>query len=105
MRRKREWVRSGGNIPFTPDAPDWDLHLRPNLFGLSIAQNPYHLEVVAEPSVMCGGDGGVNICGGAGFFLGWLPLATAYWDDSILEWLDEEPDLSNSFMRRVIPLL
>lgn len=105
MRRKREWVRSGGNIPFTPDSPDWDLHLRPNLFGLSIAQNPYHLEVVAEPSVMCGGDGGVNICGGAGFFLGWLPLATAYWDDSILEWLDEEPDLSNSFMRRVIPLL
>jgi len=104
VRRKHEWVLSGGTIPFEPDAPDWDLHLRPTLFGLSIAQNPYDWEVVAEPSVVRGGDGGSNICGGTGFFLGWLPLATAYRDDSIHEWLVDEPDLSNSFMRRVIPL-
>jgi len=28
-----------------------------------------------------GGDGGCTICGGAGFFIGWLTLATAYFEE------------------------
>jgi hypothetical protein len=42
-----------------------------------------------------------------GSFLGWLPLATAYWQPDVLEWLDEEwlnEGISGNFMRRVIPL-
>ena len=102
-RRRTEWALSGGKIPFELDEPDWDFHLVPNLFGLKIAQNPYVWEIVAEENVVRGGDGGCNICGGVGFFMGWLPLATAYWDQSITEWLDEG-DLSDSFVRRVIPI-
>ena len=104
VRRKREWVLSLGAIPFEPDDPDWGLHLRPNRFGLHIAQNPYNWEIVAEKHLIRGGDGGISICGGMGFFLGWLPLATAFQDPSVSEWLDEEGDRSNSFMRRVIPI-
>jgi hypothetical protein len=60
--------------------PKWDLHLRPNAFGLHIAYNPYHMELVAEVGTTRGGDGGHMICGGAGFFVGWLTLATAYFE-------------------------
>ncbi len=101
-RRKRAWVLSGGRIDFHPDEPDWDLHLRPNAFGLRIASNPYDCEVVAEEKVVRGGDGGCNICGGVGFFLGWLPLGTAYRDEAATSWLDE--DIRNLFFRRVIPV-
>lgn len=106
-RRKRDWALSGGTIAFEPDAPDWDLHLRPNQFGLTIAQNPYHYEAVADPAVLRGGDGGSSMCGGAGFFLSWLSLATAYWDTSYRELMPKDVkkfDLSNSFMRRLIPI-
>lgn len=60
------------------DDTGFDLHRRPNSFGLLIAHDPYDYEFVAEPNVMRGGDGGVSICGGAGFFAGWLPLASAF---------------------------
>lgn len=60
--------------------PDWDLHRRPNAFGLEIAADPYHPELVSEPDVFRAGDGGASACGGMGFFLGWLPLATAWFD-------------------------
>jgi hypothetical protein len=56
----------------------WDIHERPNLFGLRIAMNPHPVDLVADGPHALGGDGGCNICGGAGFFLGWLPLATAF---------------------------
>ncbi len=85
-----------------PVDPKWSLHLAPNLFGLEIAQTPYDWEVVAEEGMVRGGDGGCNICGGIGFFMGWLPLASAYWDPHITEMLQE--DLSQSYLRRVIPL-
>jgi hypothetical protein len=58
----------------------WDLHLRPNMFGLHIAYNPYHMELVAEVGTTRGGDGGNAMCGGAGFLVGWLTLATAYFE-------------------------
>ena len=48
----------------------------PNFFGLSIAYDPYMREVVkAEGFTTCGGDGGCNICGGLGIFLGYLPCS------------------------------
>ena len=51
----------------------------PNFFGLSIAYDPYMREVVkADAFTTCGGDGGCNICGGMGPFLGFLPCSPHY---------------------------
>ena len=48
----------------------------PNFFGLSIAYDPYMREIVqADALTTCGGDGGCNICGGMGPFLGFLPCS------------------------------
>ena len=48
----------------------------PNFFGLSIAYDPYMREVVnADRLTTCGGDGGCNLCGGLGPFLGFLPCS------------------------------
>jgi hypothetical protein len=67
---------------------DWKLHLQPNLFGLHIAQNPYDCEIISDKHTVRGGDGGVSICGGMGSFLGWLPLATAYWEpEGLTGWM------------------
>lgn len=50
-----------------------------NFFGLSIAYDPYMREVVkAGEFTTCGGDGGRNICGGLGIFLGFLPCSPHY---------------------------
>jgi hypothetical protein len=45
-----------------------------------IGRDPYRHEWTTEPGIVCGGDGGGAVCGGSGFFLGWLTLATAYRD-------------------------
>ena len=51
----------------------------PNFFGLAIAYDPYMREVVkAKQFTTCGGDGGCNICGGLGPFLGFLPCSPHY---------------------------
>ena len=101
-RRATIWALSGGTVPFKPDVPDWTLHIVPNLFGLEIAQTPYAWEAVAEEQLVRGGDGGVNICGGVGFFMGWLPLASAYCDPRIKDWIKE--GIRPNYLRRVIPL-
>ena len=59
---------------------DWDLYRRPNALGIRIAENPYHPELTADPRLVRGGDGGCMICGGAGYFVGWLTLATAWFE-------------------------
>ena len=47
-----------------------------NFFGLSIAYDPYKRELVdGKTLTTCGGDGGCNICGGLGPFLGFLPCS------------------------------
>jgi hypothetical protein len=75
----------------TDDAasPADDVHRRPNAFGLSIASDPYVTEHVEEVGVARGGDGGAAICGGAGEFLGWLALATAYVEPELAQTVDE----------------
>jgi hypothetical protein len=65
-------------------------HQEPNAWGLMIGQDPYRHEWSAEPGVVCGGDGGGMVCGGSGFFLGWLTLATAYRDKSFSAWLSSK---------------
>lgn len=64
------------------DAKDKDRHYdmeEPNFFGLSIAYDPYKREIVmADALTTCGGDGGCNVCGGMGPFLGFLPCSPHY---------------------------
>jgi len=100
-------VLSGGKLerPVEGFASDWDHHRQPNALGLHIAIDPYKCELVAEPDRTRGGDGGSMICGGTGFFLGWLTLATAYFEDAFCLRNPEEPILSGYTVgRRVLPL-
>lgn len=64
-------------LPTTPELV-WDLHRRPNAFGLRFSPDPYRRELVAEPGLLRGGDGGGMICGGAGIFVSWLCLASCF---------------------------
>jgi hypothetical protein len=104
---RRQWVLSGGKLEYPAQgfAADWDLHRRPNAFGLFIASNPYQSELVAEVGITRGGDGGCTICGGAGFFIGWLTLATAYFEEDACKHQPAEP-VSQSYTvgRRVLEL-
>ncbi|HYQ02348.1 MAG TPA: hypothetical protein VER96_26930 [Polyangiaceae bacterium] len=104
----RTLFRWGDHAPsdcYPIDESDWDLHRRPNAFGLEIAMDPYKYELTSEPSISRGGDGGSMICGGAGFFVGWLTLATAYFEPDVLR---REPlatvDVGYTIARRVLPL-
>jgi hypothetical protein len=82
-RWRKDWVLSGGKLEYPDEgfAPDWDLHRKPNAFGLHIAADPYKSELTAEVGTTRGGDRGGTICGGMGFFVGWLTLATAYFEE------------------------
>jgi len=104
---RREWVLSGGTLerPAGGFPPDLEDHLRPNAWGLSIASNPYKYELVAEPGTTRGGDGGCTICGGVGFFLGWLTLATAYFAEHDCRHDPDEPVMAGYTVgRRVLEL-
>ncbi len=104
---RREWVLSMGKLEYPSEGfkPDWELHRDPNAFGVLIASDPYKCELVKEPDMIRGGDGGVTSCGGAGFFLGWLTLATAYFDPQVCRRDPNEPIwVGYTFGRRVLPL-
>jgi hypothetical protein len=104
---RRRWALSAGKLerPAEGFAPDWDYHRQPNAFGLLIASNPYKYELVREVGVTRGGDGGCTICGGAGFFIGWLTLATAYFEKHSCKHDPTEP-VSHGYTvgRRVLEL-
>lgn len=103
----QRWVQSGGTLEYRADGfgTSWDRHRCPNAFGLVIAHDPYQLELTAQADVARGGDGGVTICGGAGFFIGWMALATAYFEEAVCRRDPEEPVLpGNTVGRRVLPL-
>ena len=82
-----------------------DLERRPNAFGLTIAFDPYQFELTATPGTTRGGDGGNTVCGGAGFFVGWLILATAYFEkEACRHDRTEVIDLGYTVGRRVLEL-
>jgi hypothetical protein len=104
-RWRLQWVIADGDLDPPPEGfqPDWDLHLRPNAFGLVIATPQPGWELLHEPGRRRGGDGGNSICGGEGFFKGWLPLATA-WCDALSCHRDPEDPIFPSIpvVRRVL---
>lgn len=73
----------------------------PNFFGLSIAYDPYKIEIIADKSLYKGGDGGCNICGGCGDFLGYLPCSP-YYNQEAIDYDEEELDGDFYFYRRVL---
>ncbi len=103
----REWLVWDCKLKYPPEGfgSAWDLHRRPNAFGLFIASDPYQTELVAERGTTRGGDGGSMICGGAGFFAGWMALATAYFEKGACKYDPKEPiEVENTIGRRVLPL-
>jgi hypothetical protein len=76
---------------------------KPNAFGLKIAQDPYKWEFVSDPAIMRGGDGGGTMCGGAGFFVSWLTLASSYIDKHAI--ISEDESRHGVHLRRAISLL
>lgn len=93
------------NGPATSFPPNWQEHLYPNALGVTIARNPYFFELVAEPNITRGGDGGSAICGGGGRLLAWLPLATAYFEDDFCTHDPDEPiQAGYTIGRRVLEL-
>ncbi|WBB71503.1 hypothetical protein O7602_17300 [Micromonospora sp. WMMD1128] len=77
-------------------------HREENLWGLAIGQDPYRQEATTEPTVVCGGDGGGATCGGSGFFLGWLTLATAYRDDDFGRWFASDDGYADEILTRPV---
>ncbi len=103
----RACLLSRGRVRYEQPPPGWALHSRLNLFGLRIADDPYRWDLLADDPWRLGGDGGVAICGGHGFFLGWLPLATAfrdYFNETAIT--PNEHNIADEFhrVRRVIPI-
>jgi hypothetical protein len=104
--RERARALSRGLLHPETAALGWDLHERLNLFGLRIAHDPYRMELVSDEPWTLGGDGGCYICGGAGTFLTWFPLATAFrgtrWD----RFSPDQTNVANEYyrLRRVIPI-
>ena len=89
--RLRHFDDSGDDSPY-------DLE-QPNLFGIKIAFDPYKSELIHAASPMSmGGDGGGNICGGLGKFLGYLPCSPYYKPQAVKEPIDGEL----YFYRRII---
>ena len=104
-RRRRVLSAGKRDYPEGRFASDWEHHRRPNAFGLFIASDPYKSELVFEPGLSRGGDGGCTICGGAGFFIGWLTLATAYFEEhSCTHDLTESITPGFTVGRRALPL-
>lgn len=76
----------------------------PNFFGLSIAYNPYKMEIIeADKLAYKGGDGGCNICGGSEIFLGYLPCSP-YYNQEPIEYEEDDNELHGDydFYRRII---
>ncbi|WP_435091565.1 hypothetical protein [Micromonospora aurantiaca (nom. illeg.)] len=77
-------------------------HRQENLWGLAIGQDPYRHEATTERTVVCGGDGGGATCGGSGFFLGWLTLATAYRDEDFGRWVASDDGYADEILTRPV---
>jgi hypothetical protein len=87
--------------PHAP-SPAWDVHLQPNAFGLLIARWPRNWEFCAKLGCLRGGDGGTALSGGAGHFIEWLTLASAFearWDE------DGDAPVYHAHLRRAYSIL
>ncbi len=72
---------------------------------MHIGQDPYREEGAARRDVVCGGDGGSVVCGGAGSFLSWLTIATAYRDTDYAARVASDDGFGTMRIRPAIPLL
>ena len=72
----------------------------PNFFGLCIAYDPYKMEIIDNKSFSKGGDGGCNICGGYGDFLGYLPCSPYF--NQVIDYEEEDLNGDFNFYRRII---
>ncbi|WP_232662765.1 hypothetical protein [Pseudonocardia sp. TRM90224] len=89
----------------SPDSLQAGPHRIPNAFGLEIGQDPYSAERTADRKVVCGGDGGTQICGGSGHFMSWLGIATSFREPDYGIWLDENEEyVEEQYVRAAIPL-
>lgn len=86
---------------YTKKGKKYDLE-EPNFFGLSIAYDPYKMEIIeANELTFKGGDGGCNVCGGSGEFLGYLSCSP-YYNQKAIDYDEEELDGDFNFYRRII---
>ena len=72
----------------------------PNFFGLCIAYDPYKIEIIDNKSFSKGGDGGCNICGGYGDFLGYFPCSPYF--NQVIDYEEEDLNGDFNFYRRII---
>ncbi|GAA1805669.1 hypothetical protein GCM10009682_29410 [Luedemannella flava] len=77
-------------------------HRDTNLWGLAIGQDPYEHEYTSDRHVVCGGDGGSATCGGSGYFVGWLTLATAYRNAEFGAWLASDDGYEDKIRTRPV---
>ncbi|MCA9679728.1 MAG: hypothetical protein H6708_02815 [Kofleriaceae bacterium] len=80
-------------------------HLTPSALGLALLDDPYDVELVAEPDALRGGDGGTALCGGRPWPEPWYSFASAFvwpracWDDVVIETFEQ------AFVRRARSLI
>ncbi|MFF2064843.1 hypothetical protein ACFVWZ_24070 [Streptomyces sp. NPDC058200] len=82
-------------------------HEKPSGFGLHIAYDTYRTELTSDVAAVHGGDGGESVCGGYGYMLAWLPLATANRNPYMAEFAygpDGEGIYEDFSTRPVLPL-
>lgn len=101
-------VRWGDHAPcdrYPTDGEFDEPHQTPAITGVRIAFDPYKCELTADPAITRGGDGGGMICGGTGFFIGWLTLATSYFEPEPCQRDPAAPIAAGyTIGRRVLPL-
>jgi formylglycine-generating enzyme required for sulfatase activity len=93
------WRWGQGCPPIGMNAASWELHRKPNAFGLHIAEDSYEIEWCTTPDQLRGGDGGVAVCGGDGEVVAWITLATAY-ADSVIADTDGKDFMNDQFIWR-----
>jgi hypothetical protein len=94
--------RWGDEVPldaYPTNRDRFDLHLRPNAFGLNMTSSAWSWESCADDRLIVGGNGGTTIFEGAGYLLAWLPLASSFF-----EIRNAEADTSFTSARRILRL-
>ena len=84
---------------YTKKGNKYDLE-EPNFFGLSIVYDPYKMEIIDNKSFSKGGDGGCNVCGGFGEFLGYLSCSPYF--NQVIDYEEEYLNGDFNFYRRII---